>query len=170
MGLNDFSAGGGQTETSGSRNYVQPTKEEFEECINSAREDIEWVIDEKAPSKEYVYDSHDFMPDYNGIVLRIYSTIDRRSDKARSKGADAIRLLAFNRHAMKPMGGRVKTLRIETYCKNLTSKINSLFEEYEQYVTQCEECGAWMVIREGRYGDFLGCTNYPDCEYTEQIE
>lgn len=170
MGLNDFSSSEGQPDTGGSRSYVQPSKEEFEDCLESAREGIEWVIDEKAPSKEYVYETHDFMPDYNGIVLRIYSTIDRRSDKARSKGADAIRLLVFNRHAMKPMGGRVKTLRIETYCKNLTSKINSLFEEYEQYVSQCEECGNWMVIREGRYGEFLGCTGYPDCDYTEQIE
>lgn len=170
MALDNFSSEEGQQpEIGGGRRYVQPTKEEFEECIESAREGIEWEIDEKAPGKEYVYDTHDFMPDYPGLVLRIYSTIDRRSDRARSKGADAIRLLVFNRHVMRPMGGRKKTLRIETYCKNLTEKINDLFDEYDDYVTRCDECGSWMVIRDGQYGEFLGCTGYPDCEHTEQI-
>lgn len=152
------------------REYVQPTKEEFEECLFNARAEANWEIDEKAPTKEYVYDSHDFMPDHNGIVLRVYSTIDKRSGKARSKGADAIRLVVFNRHVMRPMGGRKKTLRIKTYCKNLTEKINSLFEEWEQYVTRCEECGGWMVERSGKYGDFLGCSNYPDCDNTEDVD
>lgn len=166
MALDDFSPG---DSSGGARNYVQPTKQEFEECLFSAREGIEWVIDEKAPGKEYVYDTHDFAPQHNGLVLRVYSTIDKRNDRARSKGADAIRLLAFNRHVMKPMGGRKKTLRIETYCKNLTEKINDIFDQYDEYIQQCPECGSWMVIREGRYGEFLGCTGYPDCDYTEEI-
>jgi DNA topoisomerase-1 len=28
----------------------------------------------------------------------------------------------------------------------------------------CELCGAKMVIREGRYGKFLGCSNFPNCK------
>lgn len=164
MAPDDNDSGGTQ------REYVQPTKQEFEECIHAAREGISWEIDEKAPGKEYVYDSHDFMPDHNGIVLRIYSTIDKRTDQARSKGADAIRLVIWNRHVMAPIGGRKKTLRIKTYCKNLTEKINELWEQWEQYVTRCEECGGWMVERDGQYGEFLGCVNYPDCKNTENIE
>ena len=27
----------------------------------------------------------------------------------------------------------------------------------------CDKCGSKMVIREGRYGKFLGCSNYPNC-------
>ena len=34
---------------------------------------------------------------------------------------------------------------------------------------QCELCGADMLIRHGRYGDFFACSNYPTCRYTKQI-
>ena len=29
---------------------------------------------------------------------------------------------------------------------------------------ECDKCGASMVIREGRYGQFLSCSGYPDCK------
>ena len=28
----------------------------------------------------------------------------------------------------------------------------------------CDKCGATMVIKEGRYGKFLACPNYPECK------
>ena len=34
---------------------------------------------------------------------------------------------------------------------------------------QCELCGADMLIRRGRYGEFYACSNYPTCRYTKQI-
>lgn len=33
----------------------------------------------------------------------------------------------------------------------------------------CEKCGALMVYKIGRYGEFLGCPNYPDCKNTKPI-
>ncbi|MBO5309921.1 MAG: type I DNA topoisomerase [Clostridia bacterium] len=33
----------------------------------------------------------------------------------------------------------------------------------------CELCGAKMVIREGRYGKFLGCANYPNCKNIKSL-
>jgi len=30
----------------------------------------------------------------------------------------------------------------------------------------CPRCGGNMVWREGRYGSFYGCSNYPNCKYT----
>jgi DNA topoisomerase-1 len=33
----------------------------------------------------------------------------------------------------------------------------------------CPECGSPLVMRFGRYGTFLGCTNYPDCKYTRNV-
>ena len=29
----------------------------------------------------------------------------------------------------------------------------------------CPECGSQLVIREGRYGAFTACSNYPNCKY-----
>ena len=34
----------------------------------------------------------------------------------------------------------------------------------------CENCGAHMVIKSGRYGRFLACPNYPKCKNTKNID
>ncbi len=33
----------------------------------------------------------------------------------------------------------------------------------------CPDCGGDLVIRKGRYGDFIACSNYPDCKYSENL-
>ncbi len=32
---------------------------------------------------------------------------------------------------------------------------------------KCEKCGADMVLRNGRYGSFYACVNYPECKFTK---
>jgi DNA topoisomerase-1 len=34
---------------------------------------------------------------------------------------------------------------------------------------KCENCGSPMVIKFGRFGEFLACTNYPDCKTTKEM-
>ncbi|WP_456452500.1 type I DNA topoisomerase [Hydrogenimonas sp.] len=34
---------------------------------------------------------------------------------------------------------------------------------------ECPECGSELLLRSGRYGDFIACSNYPKCKYTENI-
>ncbi len=34
---------------------------------------------------------------------------------------------------------------------------------------KCEKCGVFMVIKNGRYGKFLACPNYPDCKNTKPL-
>ena len=34
----------------------------------------------------------------------------------------------------------------------------------------CPKCGKKLVIRSGRYGDFLACSNYPKCKFTKDLE
>ena len=33
----------------------------------------------------------------------------------------------------------------------------------------CEVCGSPMVIKMGRYGKFMACSNFPDCRNTKAI-
>jgi DNA topoisomerase-1 len=33
----------------------------------------------------------------------------------------------------------------------------------------CENCGAGMVIKFGRFGQFLACSNYPECKTTREV-
>lgn len=34
----------------------------------------------------------------------------------------------------------------------------------------CPKCGYVLVVRNGKYGDFWGCSNYPRCHFTKPIE
>ncbi len=34
----------------------------------------------------------------------------------------------------------------------------------------CPICGGRMVLRQGKYGEFYGCSGFPDCRYTRDIE
>ncbi|MCL2099049.1 MAG: type I DNA topoisomerase [Oscillospiraceae bacterium] len=35
---------------------------------------------------------------------------------------------------------------------------------------KCELCGSEIVIRQGRYGNFYACSNYPKCKHTKPID
>lgn len=34
----------------------------------------------------------------------------------------------------------------------------------------CPECGSVLYIREGKYGEFLGCSNYPNCTFAKKLK
>lgn len=46
--------------------------------------------------------------------------------------------------------------------------------KYEKPVIEtdiiCEKCGARMVVKEGRYGKFAACPNYPNCKNTKRLD
>lgn len=43
-------------------------------------------------------------------------------------------------------------------------------EEYRQVPHKtCPECGRPLLVKIGRWGQFLGCSGYPECRYTEQL-
>lgn len=62
-------------------------------------------------------------------------------------------------------------------CKNIKSmskgtaeedeKLKALREEHKDDV--CEKCGSPMVIKTGRFGPFLGCSNYPKCKTIKNL-
>lgn len=41
--------------------------------------------------------------------------------------------------------------------------------EPEEIGRSCPECGSPLVLRQGRYGPFIGCSDFPACRYTEPI-
>jgi DNA topoisomerase I len=44
-----------------------------------------------------------------------------------------------------------------------------LQKEPEPVGRECPKCGSPLLFREGRYGRFIGCSNFPKCRHTEQI-
>lgn len=168
MGLKDLGDDDLNKPSSSSKKYVRPDIDDMQEFFDARPE--YWRIDHEAKANEVVVETKDFAPDSPNVVLRCFTTIDKGTRKARGKGADAIRLVVWNKQKRRPMGGRKKTLRIKTWRKNLGDKIDDLMAHQKDYTQMCDECGSWMVIRDGKYGEFYGCSNYPECDNTMEIE
>ncbi len=41
--------------------------------------------------------------------------------------------------------------------------------ENEVLDEKCEKCGGNLIIKYGKFGKFIACENYPDCDFTKQI-
>ena len=56
------------------------------------------------------------------------------------------------------------------YTRDEKGKIRPV-EHPEEEVTDknCEKCGMPMVVKRGRYGDFLACSGYPECKNTQSL-
>lgn len=59
-------------------------------------------------------------------------------------------------------------------CKNIKSlkdfsKNNDKEENNKPLEEKCPKCSGQLVIRTSRYGKFIGCSNYPTCDYTRTI-
>ena len=52
--------------------------------------------------------------------------------------------------------------------ENIAEEMRHPSEEANS-IKKCPRCGNAMKIRNGKYGEFWGCTGYPDCMHTEKI-
>ncbi len=56
-------------------------------------------------------------------------------------------------------------LLVSSGSSNLTMK-----EPPQETDIVCEKCGGKMLIREGKYGKFLGCSNFPKCKNIQSLQ
>ncbi len=56
--------------------------------------------------------------------------------------------------------------------KNITDKTKEVKKEdfLEKVGRQCPKCGGDLVVKFGRFGKFIACSNFPECKYTEKTE
>lgn len=47
--------------------------------------------------------------------------------------------------------------------------IKSIVSQYVTEVFRCPKCNGMLVLGDGIYGKFLGCSRYPKCKYTRRI-
>lgn len=108
-------------------------------------------------------------------AVRVYSSIAYGS--SRGCGEDAIRVVIINLDTgrpikLQPTKGKAGKRIYRT--KGAMTNLNTRIRESVAYVTnpsnQCPDCNSLMVSRNGKYGEFLGCTNYPDCRGTRKID
>ena len=48
-------------------------------------------------------------------------------------------------------------------------EVSKITIEDEVTDIKCDKCGKFMVIKHGRFGDFLACPGYPECKNTKPI-
>lgn len=151
------------------RKAVRITKREFEQFLSDEFDTTWFDITDKLSSennievREHVYATG---TDHDDLQLLVWSTIDVTTGISRPKDSDAIRNNVWSQSQRRLVGGREKTLRIGTWKKNLSEKIDYMYGSIEEYAPTCNECGSYMMLRDGKYGEFFGCFNYPDCTYT----
>ena len=77
---------------------------------------------------------------------------------------DSPMVIRFNRSGEKFMGcsGFPK-------CKNAKPLPGSKEVVDEPTGKNCPDCNSLLVIKRGRYGRYVGCSNYPDCRHTESL-
>lgn len=61
-----------------------------------------------------------------------------------------------------------KEVPIKEVWDNLNMKLASHF--FKNGENKCPECGGELQIRQGKFGAFIGCKNYPNCKYIRNID
>ncbi|HEX8973902.1 MAG TPA: type I DNA topoisomerase [Patescibacteria group bacterium] len=58
----------------------------------------------------------------------------------------------------------------EPFHKNIEDKTKTVKKEEEKLDRKCPLDGGDLVVKFGRFGKFIACSNYPTCKYTEKTE
>ena len=64
---------------------------------------------------------------------------------------------------------------LEKFYEEFAPLVEKAFKEMEKKEPtktgeSCPECGSDLVIRKGKYGEFVACSNYPTCKYVKKEE
>lgn len=57
--------------------------------------------------------------------------------------------------------------RTGSWNKRLRNRIHNYKNNYKDLIKTCPNCDNILVFKSSSYGGFVGCTGYPNCEYTE---
>jgi len=58
----------------------------------------------------------------------------------------------------------------EPFHKHLKAKDKTVEKKQEKLDRQCPDCGGDLVVKFGRFGKFIACSNYPQCKFTEKTD
>lgn len=168
MGIDDLTSGGDPDDSSsGNKRKSQMfSKSKFESILETT--DQNWKLKDYSWCGEWVYETHS---SDGGFIMRIYSSVDKNTNKTRPKGGDAIRLVVLHDDSLKPVLREKRTNRIKTWKRNLLKKIDRIKKRKDD-IEMCDECGSVMVIRENSESGekFYGCGSYPQCSNTQNFK
>ena len=88
----------------------------------------------------------------------------------------------WKKNLIKSLSGKEKWKKVisdfygpfEKVVEKVDKELEHVKLEYEVSDVPCEKCGRMMVIKYGKYGKFLACPGYPECQnakpYIETID
>lgn len=131
----------------------------------------------RVAGKERVFE---IIPDLKKLgSVWIYTSLSVGGSSVRGCGKDAIRVCAgvLERGKFRPTA-KSKTVyrtapngaenRVRVFLDRLTAEIREAYKGASR--TKKCYCGGIMILRKGKNGDFLGCSNFPGCKRTESVK
>lgn len=111
------------------------------------------IVDKKFVPTEIGIEITDKLQEYFSHIINVKYTSNMESDL--DKIAD---------------GDTVWYEILERFYKDFEPALQVAFDSMEKEPPKetgesCPECGSALVIRKGRYGEFVACSNYPKCKY-----
>lgn len=126
------------------------------------------IISTLQQRKYVLLDSSKFKPTDVGVVVNNFLTnyFTRYVDyDFTAKLEDYLDAIARGENSLVPVLGEFWQPFIELI-KNIESTVKRSDVTQEQLEENCEKCGKPLSIRLGKSGRFIGCTGFPECDYT----
>lgn len=114
--------------------------------------------DKKFVPTEIGFETTDKLQEFFSSIVNVKYTAQMESDldKIAENKADYLKVLREFYDGFAPL--------VDTAFKNMEKKAA------EETGESCPECGSPLVIRKGKFGEFVACSNYPKCKYIKKEE
>ncbi len=114
------------------------------------------IEDKKFVPTEVGFETTDKLQEFFSSIVNVKYTaaMEDDLDKIAEDKADYLKVLRNFYDGFAPL--------VDNAFKNMEKKAP------EQTGENCPECGNPLVIRKGKYGEFVACSNYPECKYIKK--
>lgn len=150
--------------------FVTFSKQEFEDALASGlRSAVDSLKisnarlfrDKKRGGAEYTYLIYTGQAN---IWIKVFSSVDPRSNHSRDNGEDAVRFMLIDRtvpdQPVALLHKQPYMQRIHTWKKNLSKRLHALLDQALVLQTDLCSCGSAKVEKKGQNGPFMGCANW----------
>ncbi len=124
---------------------------------------------------EYIKMLDEFYAEFSKLLEKAEKEAEKISPKAAEKELDIICEKCGAKMVVKRgRFGQFAACPRYPECKNTKplDASGNVVEKKETVAVEgmtCPDCGAGVVLRKGRFGEFYACENYPKCKYTKQL-
>ena len=114
------------------------------------------LVDKKFEPTEIGFETNDKLQEFFSDIVNVEYTANMESD------LDKIAAAEIN---------NINVLK--EFYSGFSPLVDKAFKEMEKKEAEstgeaCPECGSDLVIRNGKYGEFVACSNFPKCRYIKK--